>query len=372
MMRTSLLVAALAAVVACSAPARPVAQEGGGRTVPLDLTTGRPVLQAQINGRGPYAMIFDTGAGTTVLLDSLEQELGLTVLGNTPIGSPLGGGEPPMGDIVSLDLVAIGGVERRGLQAVSIDDSVVPLRARGVLGPATFPDQIVEIDLSGGTMWIGSAPRRPVTHWNRIGRGDKFEATITIAGVAIPAHIDSGSPGTITLPTRFAAKLPLSAPLRESSGLRTIDATRIVSIAPLGVAADISGTPVRLDVANFADLQTAVIGSKALAGFTLVMDYANKRWALVGAAAGPIVAQPPLGDFGARIMPQADGSIEVYGLEPDSRAAASGLRIGDRILRVNDLTIGASDMTLVRQALSGPGARIAVTRGGAPLELEAK
>ena len=372
MLKASFLAVAALAVAACSAPAQPVAKDGEGRTVPLDLTTGRPVLQARINGRGPYPMIFDTGAGTAVVLDSLEQELALDVLGDTPLGSPLGNGPAPRGDIVRLDRVAVGGVERRNLQAVSIDDNLIPLRARGVLGPATFPDDVIELDISGGTMWIGPAPRQAVTRWNPIGRGDKLEATITIAGVAIPAHIDSGSPGTITLPTRFAARLPLAAPLRESGGLRTVDATRVVSIAPLGIEANLAGSTVRLEATNFADMQTAVIGSKALAGFTIVMDYPHRRWALTGSASGPVIAVPPLGDFGARVMPQADGSVEVFGLEPGSRAAASDLRIGDRMVRVNDLTIGAADMARVREALAAPGVRIVIVRGGVSLEVFAK
>lgn len=372
-MRIGILTVALLVAASCSAPSTSTAQESEGRSVPLDLSSGRPVLQAQINGRGPFPMIFDTGAGTAVLLDSFERELGLEVRGHTPLGSPLGGAAPPVGDLVSLDTVSIGGIRRDNLQAVSIDDSLLPLRgARGILGPATIPDRIVEIDVSGGTLWIGPAPRQPITQWNRIGHRGMLDATITIGGVAIPAHIDTGNPGSITLPLSFAERLSLREPLRESGGMRTIDATRIMSLGRLDADADISGTPVRLDVVNFADLSTAGIGSQALAGFTIVVDYAHRRWAMVGASAGPIVAQPPLGGFGARVMPQADGAaLEVFGLEPGSRAEASGLLVGDRILGVDDHLVATANPAQLREAAARPGARITVQRNGATVELTA-
>src|SRR5262249_25586259 len=158
----------------------------------------------------------------------------------------------------------------------------LPLRgARGVLGPATIPDRVVEIDISGGTLWIGPAPRHQIMQWNRIGGEDQLDATIQIGGVAIPAHIDTGDPGTITLPPSFASRLPLRAPLRECCGMRTFDATRVESLGELDTDATVSGSPIRLNVAEFADIPVAGIGSQALRGFTIVVDYAHRRWALV-------------------------------------------------------------------------------------------
>ncbi|MEZ5994427.1 MAG: aspartyl protease family protein [Hyphomonadaceae bacterium] len=369
MRRLGFLAATLLWAAACSVQSNSIAGENDGQTIALDVSSGRPVAQVTINDSGPYPIIFDTGAGATILLASLERDLGLSVLGHTPIGSPLGG-VAPTGNVVRLDSVSVGGVVRRNLQAISIENALLPLRgALGVIGPAAIRDRVVEIDVSSSEMWIGPAPRSAVTNWNRIGRGDKLDATITIGGFEIPAHIDSGSAGAITLPLSAASHLQLVEPLRESGGMRTIDATRVVSIGRLNADADISGTPVRLDVANFADVNTAIIGSQALAGFTVVIDYPHRRWALVGTSAGPIAAQPPLGDFGARVMPLASGAIQVFGIDDGSRAAQSGLQIGDEITAVDGQNVANINPPDLRGLLSSSSTRLTIQRNGGQLEL---
>lgn len=153
--------------------------------------------------------------------------------------------------------------------------------------------------------------------------------------------------------------------------MRTVDAQRIVSLGRLDADAHISGTPVRLGVVNFADVSVANIGMQGLQGFTVVVDMPNRRWALLGASAGPLVARPALGDFGARIMPELDGAMRVFGIDPGSRAAASGLRVEDRIVSVNGERVAGISQNRLRDSLARPGARLGVERDGAAIELVA-
>jgi hypothetical protein len=44
-------------------------------SVPLTFVGGRPVVDVNINGKGPYRFIFDTGAAGTVMSNELAAEL---------------------------------------------------------------------------------------------------------------------------------------------------------------------------------------------------------------------------------------------------------------------------------------------------------
>ncbi|MEJ2507011.1 MAG: aspartyl protease family protein, partial [Ignavibacteriaceae bacterium] len=50
-------------------------------TVPLDLSTQRPILELMINGTGPYRFIFDTGSSTNVIDQEIADKLSLEVIG---------------------------------------------------------------------------------------------------------------------------------------------------------------------------------------------------------------------------------------------------------------------------------------------------
>src|SRR5262249_25802978 len=60
-----------------------------GRTeMPLTLYGNKPVVEVKINGQGPYSFFLDTGAGGTVLDQSLADELKLQIVGTMKIGDP--------------------------------------------------------------------------------------------------------------------------------------------------------------------------------------------------------------------------------------------------------------------------------------------
>src|SRR5260370_1090191 len=49
----------------------------GGSSVPMGDLGGRPIVDVNINGKGPYRFILDTGASMTVISDDLKDELAL-------------------------------------------------------------------------------------------------------------------------------------------------------------------------------------------------------------------------------------------------------------------------------------------------------
>ena len=59
------------ATARAEAPAKPV-------TVPFELLrSGHMALQVKVNGKGPYRLIFDTGAPVTLLNNKVAKEAGL-------------------------------------------------------------------------------------------------------------------------------------------------------------------------------------------------------------------------------------------------------------------------------------------------------
>lgn len=362
---------AILMLVAACAPA-PSGAQIEPVTATFDVSSGRPVISAYINGQGPFPVILDTGAATNVLLASVSSQLRLTSIGRVPLSSPYGHGPAVQGDFVQLDTISISGLERHDERAVAVPDNMLPLRgARGVFGPRMFLDRVVEIDVSAGSLSIGAAPRQTVTNWRPMGRQGMLETQVVIGGVSIPAHIDTGNAGVITLPASFAARLPLREPLHESGGLRTIDTTLVTSLGRLDTDATIMGHPVRINVATFADVPNANVGLLGLRGFVVVLDNPRNRWALVGASTAPLEARPSLGTLGVHGMPELDGAILVHGFDENARAMAAGLQVGDRIMQVNGSPVALMNPDVLRDSVSTSGVQLGIERRGQAIEITA-
>src|SRR5262249_1110188 len=71
-----------------ASPDRTLLAAGATVSVRLDLSMGQPVVDVILNGKGPFRMFLDTGAGATVLDQSLATELGLAPSGKTRLGDP--------------------------------------------------------------------------------------------------------------------------------------------------------------------------------------------------------------------------------------------------------------------------------------------
>jgi len=299
-MRT-LLIPALLLTAGCAAPAqgntqpvkaRPVTAAPVDATVQLDLSTGRPLVLAQIGDAAPMEVYFDTGSQGAVIPRALVDKLRLKVVGEARLGSPYGG-EPVVAKLVSLGSLSIGGVGANEVTAVVQEDaSFMGPDARLVVGPAQFRGKIVSLDYVKRSLNISSALPSS-TAWQKLKNGLP-ETEIEIAGKRYPMHIDSGSPGTLMLPTSAADALSPKPELREVGKARTVDKEFSIYVGAVNSDATIAGVPVRLGDVAFADLPFANLGSQGLAQFTIVIDVANDRWQLIAPAGEPplLTARP--------------------------------------------------------------------------------
>ncbi len=367
-MRSTLLLTLLIAAVATGAPAA---------TAPFDVTTGRPIVQLSVNGKGPYPFVLDTGAPGLIVRQALVDELGLEHLGTTEVTSPIGG-TPLAADRVRVDSVALAGAEARDLEATVIDLGGAAL-GMGVVGPAVFRGHgPLSLDFERNELTLGPQPEpEGVTTWMPFGPSEPLlDAPVRIGELTIDGHIDTGSPGVLAVPSGFAERLPLTGPVRTVGMARTVDAEFEIRAAAIATDAKIGDAQIPLTEIHIAELPVANLGAGGLRGLTLYVNWEGERFALTGAAApvsphsGPRTLAAGSGPrFGLRARPLPDGEIEVAGTEPGSAAEAIGLLAGDRIVAVNGKPVAELGHAEVRAELAEPGLVLRVEREGETIEL---
>jgi len=251
--------------------------------IPFDMSTGRPVVQAMINGQGPYPFIFDTGSPILVILSPLDQELDLEVVGATQVGSPAGG-EPVDADLVRIDAVTLGDAHLSSTEATVLNIPNLPVGAgAGVMGPALFRDYgRVTLDFTTNTILIGGEiDESAISTWMPIDPGSlHLNAPVRIGDQVIPGHIDTGAPALLSVPNEYQDLLPLTGPIRTLGIARTVDAEFEIRGAPIEVSARIGDAAIALTQIVFSALPVANVGSAGLAGMRIDIDWTNNRFAL--------------------------------------------------------------------------------------------
>jgi hypothetical protein len=113
-------------------PAAPARAEGPPKpvTVPFEiLKSGHMAVQVKVNGKGPYRLIFDTGAPITLVNNKLAKEAGLLKGMPRPAFTFFGS----MGE-VKIKAMEVGGQKAEGVAAVVMDHPLVEAMSKK-LGP---------------------------------------------------------------------------------------------------------------------------------------------------------------------------------------------------------------------------------------------
>jgi hypothetical protein len=132
MFRTTLVAACMVASLPLRADESPAAQK-----VPFEMLSvgsrlsGHMAVNVKINGKGPYRLIFDTGAPTMLVSSKVAKEAGLI---GPNAKKPAKRGNLMMPGQVVIDTVEIGGVTASELQAVVLDHPIVKAIGQ-VFGP---------------------------------------------------------------------------------------------------------------------------------------------------------------------------------------------------------------------------------------------
>jgi hypothetical protein len=260
-------------------------------SVPFDMTTGRPVVQLTLKDGSKAPFIFDTGAMVASVSQSIVASQKLPVVGKAQLSSPHGG-TPMEVDVVRLGHANLGGVNVTTPTATSspLLDQFAPGGAGNVVGPAHFASSVTELDFRTNTLRLSSSPVIEPSQWMPLDQNGFLSGTTKIGDEDAKFTIDLGNPGSAVTSLALAKKWKPEAAWQVVGRMGTVDATKALSIGQLDQQIDIAGIPLQLGTIGALDGAPPYInlGSGAMAGLTVIIDWPKRKWGLVGTSPGPI------------------------------------------------------------------------------------
>jgi hypothetical protein len=337
-MRGKYLVAALSIMcVRALSAVTPVASatfEGGEQ--------GRILVQAKINGKGPYPFIFDTGSVNILSLDVANQ-LGITVSGKQQIDAF--GGSVESASAV-LESITVGDVTMSRNEVLVIGGGPFTNGGPvGFLGWQFLLKLVVEVDYQHGVLnfynpetytYPGLGARVPVTT-----SGNLILIPARIYGQPASIELDSGNENSaLVLFRRFVAEHQLHSNIQAITGYGFGGLTRaMVTRAPALVIGDleIRSPLVHLSVdtsgvegGNF-DID-GNLGAPILREFTCIYDLPHKA---VYLEPNTWFNKPELDDHSGLVLDTRRAVAEVLYVYPGSPAAQAGITAGDQLAAGN-------------------------------------
>jgi predicted aspartyl protease len=296
-----------AAILAWPLPAQeampaPASEQADAETLAyLDDATRRMTVPVNIDGRGPYQFIVDTGSERTVISSELARDLGLARGRAALVHS--------MTEVSQIATVVIPQMEVGARRTTDIHAPALPrlnLGAAGMLGSDSLQNQQVEFDFVRRQMTVSHARRRlerwpegtiVITARNRLGRLVLVDASVD--GQRVHAIIDTGAEYTI-------ANDALRAQLRRRGRLDDVRTVELISVTGGRFTAEstvarrlrIGGIDIeRLPIAfaavhifrqlDLEDRPAILLGMDALRLFDRVaVDFANRRVRFLAPSAG--------------------------------------------------------------------------------------
>lgn len=245
--------------------------------LPLNMTNHVPVIEAKINGKGPYRFALDTGFGGLVEVTvALAEQLALPAIGEMKTGDPSGRSRRTV-RLLRAESVDIGSAHFRGV-SVSESSRGNPGETDGVIGLNLFQGLLVKFDYVNGRCVIrsGSLPAEgSLAYSNERGVPS---IGIDVYGVNAKVDIDSGSPAEVSLPLSMAKSLPLTAKPQVVGRGRTADGDFDVYGATLNGQVRVGGivlTNPRLDFVSI--FPNGHLGYRFLKNLIVTFDPTNRR-----------------------------------------------------------------------------------------------
>jgi Aspartyl protease/PDZ domain len=360
----------------------------GARTAtsPLRLEAGRLLVDARIDGKGPFPFLLDTG-GHAILTPSMVSQLGLTAGGHgTSRGAGAGATAIQYTRVTTVDL----GDARLENQPFLVLPYPFPTIERGtgtpiagLIGLELFERFVVALDYDEGTLTLSpfdaAPPERP-----GVAVPLTFTDDMPLAHAQLDGHdgvfgIDTGNGGDVVVFAPWAIASGVRDRYRAGlamvslgvGGLSTNYLARAQSFAIGGVLVSRIAARLAEDSAgSFASRSEAGnIGQSVLARFNVVFDY---RRATMWLTARREVEIPPSSRGGFSAMKTDPHVFTVLAIARGGPAESAGLLGGDVIVAVDGTPseqLGGADMyRKVRQA-AGAVLRLTVKRDGAPREV---
>lgn len=317
-----------------------------GATVPMLRHLAWAVVEARVNGRGPFQFVVDTGASGVLLRADLVGELGLAEAGDgvrqVRVAGPGGKGLPA--SIHELESLHVGPLELRGLTALAAE-LPFPEDLAGVIGMAVFGEVLFTLDYPAGQFRFerGSLPeanQRDIFDIELGPRRSHPRLAIQLCGRETVFTLDTGMNGWFRWPHAIADACPFEAGPVAGPPARSVDREMETRLARL--ASDVQIGAFAFHKPHGAVGETTdpspLIGGRALEHFALTIDAANSRLRLKREDSQPITP-PAVRVLGFATRGTAEGHV-VWGVMPGGPAAAAGVQAGDVALEINGRPVG--------------------------------
>jgi hypothetical protein len=242
--------------------------------VPMELLASRPLVRAKINGQGPFALLVDPQAVTTLIDPRLAETLNLKPLPGTP-GTPhyqvdLGFGE----SIVAKVPVEIVDLTRFAPELPAT------ARPRGVISLSIWRDQLVTIDFARWRIEIaaGGLPEPNGKDIVALSAAGQLQLQLVIGEYSAPCEIDPVFPGGLLLPSGTATGLSLADKPRTVASVNTRTGPIPAQEARLTTPGIVGGFTFNAPLVQFGGTNDrALLGTAWLSSFALTYDLSHAR-----------------------------------------------------------------------------------------------
>jgi predicted aspartyl protease len=192
--------------------------------VPFEFVHGSVLVQATVNGHGPFWMLLDTGADPSIVELETAKSVGLKIATSGQQGSGGGTGKN-LAYETSLPLVQLGGFTASNVDALAMDlsklSSALGRPISGVLGYSLLKGRIVQIDYpnlrvrfftSAPSCAAAARPHSPrCTTLSFRYKDDILASGVNVDGKPVTANVDTGSNSNFQLTPAAVDKLGLRA-----------------------------------------------------------------------------------------------------------------------------------------------------------------
>ncbi|HMN40825.1 MAG TPA: aspartyl protease family protein [Phycisphaerales bacterium] len=370
--RTLLVAFALAFLAGCSTnsainarPDQAILRDPAGVTLPTRRCANYFLVQARLNGKGPFNLLLDTGASQTVVSTRVAEMLRDDARAVDMYAEGAQGKRQDVRSIVSIRRLQVGDAELRGLEAIALDLSRIQATlgagVDGILGYPAFRDVLLVVDYPASAVRVskGDLPPADGRAIVALTSRDRPTVDVRVGSRSRSFLIDTGKAGGFSCcdfdrlgfanpPATIAMGVAVGGSYELTSGRLETDLT-------LG---DVVFRRPVVEKSESFDL----IGAEALKTFVVTFDQRNRRIRLHTAGERVITFSPVRGigvgfDF-------SEGKWGIARVFPGQPAEAVGILPGDSVIRLGgkrlrelactrpiDLfdTGDAVDLTVIRQ-----------------------
>ncbi|HVS04057.1 MAG TPA: aspartyl protease family protein [Thermoanaerobaculia bacterium] len=239
---------------------------GGATTVPLVGPPTLPLVEARVNGAGPFRLLLDLGSNVTILRRDVVDAAGVEVVLDRE-----------RSDIVRADTLSVGACEFRDVWMGAYDE----LDVDGVIGYNLLSARPFTLDYPGARLILGAAelpdPAGELVVEDRL----PFVAA-RLGGREVLLNLDTGAAEEMTVPPQWEEWLPVEGepvpgPMTHNN---QTGATR-VRVARLGEELRVAGVGLGRPLVYLnPDAEDAWLGSGLLKDYVLAVDPEQRLYGL--------------------------------------------------------------------------------------------